>query len=375
VVEENTGVLLVEDRINEIQTLASDHLIMQEAGFLEVYINNEAQTPVYYDNFTVAATTSNVIEINAYYPYGMIMPGLSLMAPPGKWNGYKYNAKELETALNLGVYDFGRRMYDPIAPRFWTPDRFAEKYPWLSPYSYAGNNPINVIDINGDSLWINYDGGRMLYTAGMKYNGEDAFVSTVVGMLNKMNTVTSGEKLLNALSSSKNSFSFSNVTPTDKKGNPMEGTMVFDENANGGGTILAGSLMSGMSEFSQLESTSHELFHGYQHEQKQSGASVVNEVEANAFGYTVALNWTMQNDRLAQSASPLGVNSSIGQMYETAFSNLIYGKTFSASDFMNAAKSFKTGSQKGTSGLYNRYPFMKDIRNNFLLKPFYPLIP
>jgi hypothetical protein len=50
VVEANTGVLLVEDRFNEIQTLATDNLIMQEAGFLEVYINNEAQTPVYYDN-------------------------------------------------------------------------------------------------------------------------------------------------------------------------------------------------------------------------------------------------------------------------------------------------------------------------------------
>jgi hypothetical protein len=70
VVEANTGVLLVEDKINEIQTLASDHLIMQEAGFLEVYINNEAQTPVYYDNFTVAATTSNVVEIT----YGMAKP-------------------------------------------------------------------------------------------------------------------------------------------------------------------------------------------------------------------------------------------------------------------------------------------------------------
>jgi hypothetical protein len=66
VVKENTGVLLVEDRINEIQTLASDNLIMQEAGFLEVYINNEAQTPVYYDNFTVAVTTSNVVEVNAH---------------------------------------------------------------------------------------------------------------------------------------------------------------------------------------------------------------------------------------------------------------------------------------------------------------------
>jgi RHS repeat-associated protein len=197
VVEENTGVLLVEDKINEIQTLATDNLIMQEAGFLEVYINNEAQTPVYYDNFTVAATTSNVIEINAYYPYGMIIPGLSLMAPPDKWNGYKYSAKELETALNLGVYDFGRRMYDPIAPRFWTPDRFAEKYPWLSPYSYAANNPINVMDINGDSIWYTQQDnvitmhvtGKVLNTSSDNINVKRAAGDIASGI----NTAFSGE--------------------------------------------------------------------------------------------------------------------------------------------------------------------------------------
>jgi RHS repeat-associated protein len=76
------------------------------------------------------------------------------MAPPDKWNGYKYSAKELETALNLGVYDFGRRMYDPVAPRFWTPDRFAEKYPWLSPYNYAANNPVLYIDPTGDTITL-----------------------------------------------------------------------------------------------------------------------------------------------------------------------------------------------------------------------------
>jgi RHS repeat-associated protein len=149
VVEANTGVLPVEDRINEIQTLASDHLIMQEAGFLEVYINNEAQTPVYYDNFAVAATMSNVVEVNAYYPYGMIIPGLSLMAPPGKWNGYKYSAKELQTELGLNWGDHGARMADYTVGRWWVPDPLAEKRPWESTYSFCGNNPVNRIDPDG----------------------------------------------------------------------------------------------------------------------------------------------------------------------------------------------------------------------------------
>lgn len=34
-----------------------------------------------------------------------------------------------------------------------TQDRFAEKYYSLSPYSFVGGNPINRIDMNGDSIW------------------------------------------------------------------------------------------------------------------------------------------------------------------------------------------------------------------------------
>jgi RHS repeat-associated protein len=153
VVEANTGVMLVDDRINEIQTLASDRIVIKEAGFIEIFINNDAQTPVYYDNLIVTQSAGRVIEVNAYYPYGMIIPALSIMATPDKWNGYKYSTKELETALNLGWYNFGNRMQDPVIGRFMVPDRFAEKYYHLSPYSYTANNPINIIDIRGDSAW------------------------------------------------------------------------------------------------------------------------------------------------------------------------------------------------------------------------------
>ena len=45
VVEENTGYLPVDDHINVIQNLATDQLVMKEAGFLEIFANNEAQTP------------------------------------------------------------------------------------------------------------------------------------------------------------------------------------------------------------------------------------------------------------------------------------------------------------------------------------------
>jgi len=151
VVEENTGYLPVDDKINAIQTLSTDKMVMAEAGFIEVFVDNQANTAVYYDNMMVIHSrgSSNVLEVNAYYPFGMLMPGLSLIAPPGKYNAYKHSAKELQKELNLQWYDHGARMYDPTVSRWWLPDPLAEKaYDW-SPYRYGFNNPINVIDLTG----------------------------------------------------------------------------------------------------------------------------------------------------------------------------------------------------------------------------------
>jgi RHS repeat-associated protein len=98
-----------------------------------------------------SSSNSNVFEVNAYYPFGMIIPNLSLTAPPDKYNAYKFGAKELQRELELNWYDFGARMYQPSIARWWTPDPAAELYYSTSPYAYVRNNPINAIDPNG--LW------------------------------------------------------------------------------------------------------------------------------------------------------------------------------------------------------------------------------
>ena len=62
VVDENTGYLPVEDHINTIQNLATDYMVMKESGFLEIFVNNQAQTPVYYDNLRVSHTSTPVLS-------------------------------------------------------------------------------------------------------------------------------------------------------------------------------------------------------------------------------------------------------------------------------------------------------------------------
>ena len=142
VVDENTGYLPVEDNINSIQILATDPIIMKEAGFIEIFANNNSNSSVYYDNMMVthSSGTVDVLEVNAYYPFGMIMPGLSLLninAP----NYYKYSGKELQKELGLNWGDHGARMYDATVGRWWVQDPLAEKYYSHSSYHFAGNNP------------------------------------------------------------------------------------------------------------------------------------------------------------------------------------------------------------------------------------------
>ena len=62
---------------------------------------------------------------------------------------FKYNGKEFDTQHGLNQYDYGFRGFDPAFVRFTTPDPLAEKFPFQSPYVYAANNPVNLIDYKG----------------------------------------------------------------------------------------------------------------------------------------------------------------------------------------------------------------------------------
>ncbi|MFL9845662.1 RHS repeat domain-containing protein [Flavobacterium rhizosphaerae] len=78
----------------------------------------------------------DIVEANDYYPFGMkhTIAGEIPVANTNPALKYKYNGKELQDELGLGVYDYGARNYDPAIGRWFNIDPLAEKYTNLSPY-------------------------------------------------------------------------------------------------------------------------------------------------------------------------------------------------------------------------------------------------
>jgi RHS repeat-associated protein len=84
-----------------------------------------------------------------YLPFGELF-----IEERGNWNTpYKFSAKELDD--ESGYSYFGARYYDPNISIWLSVDPLSDEYPNHSPYTYALNNPIKVIDPNGMSTdWV-----------------------------------------------------------------------------------------------------------------------------------------------------------------------------------------------------------------------------
>lgn len=88
--------------------------------------------------------TADVVKATDYSSFGAPLPGRTF-----EIRDYKYGYNGKENDKETGYEDYGFRMYDPRIARFISVDPLTKKYPWYTPYQFAGNKPIWFTDLDG----------------------------------------------------------------------------------------------------------------------------------------------------------------------------------------------------------------------------------
>ena len=89
------------------------------------------------------------IQTTEYYPFGLAFANNNLDK-----NKYLFSGKEIQNVTfgneMLGMYDFGSRFYDPLLSRWFCQDPASQL---ASPYGYCANNPIALVDPDGEFIF------------------------------------------------------------------------------------------------------------------------------------------------------------------------------------------------------------------------------
>lgn len=121
----------LSNHLGNVLTTISDEKVGHDAG-----------------NGTIDYYDADIVSASDYYPFGSAMPSRATNTSAYR---YSFNGKEKDKDGNGQSiqYDYGFRIYDPHLGRFKSVDPQGQKFPNWSPYSFCLNNPIFLIDPDG----------------------------------------------------------------------------------------------------------------------------------------------------------------------------------------------------------------------------------
>ncbi|MBL7738480.1 MAG: hypothetical protein JNK14_04625, partial [Chitinophagaceae bacterium] len=209
-VEQNSEIVQVATKgsgqtITRISGSAKEAL---KNGYVYVFVSNESNNFVYFDNLQVTHERGPITEEQHYYPFGLTMQGISskALAFGGPENKYKFNGIEQNNDFDLNMYDAQYRNLDPQIGRFWQID--PKPTDDLSLYAAMNNNPIRFSDPLGDTIIIVYtsngkrteviyqDGQLSPRTGDKVLKDDNGYSGKVLDDLNKVDSY--GDKVLSS---------------------------------------------------------------------------------------------------------------------------------------------------------------------------------
>jgi len=159
---------------------AAEGITIIEPGYVYIYLSNENSTPVevFFDDFTLTHTNTDIVQKDDYYPFG------------GSFNSYSYGLKnkflynkgtEFISDLTMNMYETTFRLLDPYLGRWLQIDPLSDYFSSQSPYNSMDNNPImfndplgmcpeckkNVSNPSDGQIYVTAGGATYIYSNGV----------------------------------------------------------------------------------------------------------------------------------------------------------------------------------------------------------------
>lgn len=213
--------------------------------------------------------------------------------------------------------------------RFLRPDRYADKYPSLSPYNFVANNPIRFTDPTGDTI---------VYDANLSKE-QVAGLQSAFGFLSQNSKAFA--EVFNGLNTSNNIYT---ITIGQTSGN-VDGQ--YKPNGKSTGGVLT---FQSMESAGRVSTTVEEVFHAFQDDVKPSvypGVSTSNiEFESKVFKYIVYDDLINSNP----NSPPV-----VPFVNETGFANMDNDYIFGNQPLMDAKGNLNLSSQNLQSPAFQQY--------------------
>ena len=191
---------------------------------------------------------ANITQYDAYLPYGELLVDEHSSSEDLP---YKFNGKQFDE--ETGLYYYGARCMNPKTSLWYGVDPLTEKYPSIDGYVYCVGNPVKLIDPDGKKIDLSNMSKqeKNRYTQQIKTEREaSALFNTIYTTLeNSEDTYT---------------VKFGKVISNSSAGHDIDGNFTLNE--EGGGTIL----LTNQKEEIASTALAEELFHAYQHENRNN---------------------------------------------------------------------------------------------------------